>query len=67
MTGLFRQTQRALSSEEAQLVNDIKTKAEELEALFQKAAEMTQASRYTSLAITSLEQAVMWVVKHITI
>lgn len=59
---IFRKAYRELSDEEKQLVLDIKTKAEELEALLSKC----QPGRYLSLALTNLEQSVMWVVKHIT-
>jgi len=60
--GTFRTEYKVLSDEEKQLVSDIKTKAEELEALIKK----TAAGRYASLAITELEAAVMWAVKHVT-
>lgn len=59
---LFRKAYRELSDEEKAIVAEIKTKAEELEALLNR----LPGSRYVSLAITSLEQAVMWAVKHVT-
>ncbi len=58
----FRPQYRALSDEEKQLHDEIKNKAAELEALFAKVKQ----GRYNSLAITSLEQSVMWVVKELT-
>lgn len=61
-TSRFRPRYRALTPEEKQLHDEIKAKAEELEALFEK----VPAGRYTSLAFTALEQAVMWVIKQLT-
>jgi hypothetical protein len=58
----FRPRYRALSEEEKILHDQIKDKATELEALFAQA----KPGRYNSLAITSLEQAIMWIVKEIT-
>ena len=58
----FRPRYRALTDEEKALHDQIKDKAAELEALFGK----VKPGRYNSLAITSLEQAVMWVVKELT-
>lgn len=61
-TSRFRPRYRALSEEEKALHDDIKNKAAELEALF----EQVKAGRCNSLAITSLEQSVMWIVKELT-
>ena len=58
----FRPRYRALSDDEKALHDQIKNKAAELEELFGK----VKPGRYNSLAITSLEQAVMWVVKELT-
>jgi hypothetical protein len=58
----FRPTYRALTDAEKALHDEIKSKATELEALFGR----VKAGRYNSLAITSLEQSVMWVVKELT-
>lgn len=58
----FRPTYRALSSDDKGLHDAIKTKASELEDLFGQ----IKAGRYTSLAMTALEQSVMWAVKEIT-
>lgn len=61
-TSRFRPRYRALTDDEKALHDQIKDKATELEALFGK----VKFGRYNSLAITSLEQAVMWVVKELT-
>ncbi len=61
-TSRFRPRYRALSEAEKALHDDIKNKAVELEQLFNK----VKPGRYNSLAITSLEQSVMWVVKELT-
>lgn len=58
----FRPRYRALTDDEKALHDAIKDKAAELEALFGK----VKPGRYNSLAITSLEQSVMWVVKELT-
>ena len=58
----FRPRYRALTDDEKALHDEIKNKAVELEAIFGKA----KSGRYSSLAMTSLEQAVMWIVKELT-
>lgn len=58
----FRPRYRVLTDEEKVLHDEIKNKATELEALYAK----VNAGRYNSLAITSLEQSVMWIVKELT-
>lgn len=58
----FRPAYRALSPDEKALHDQIKSKAEELEALFDKVGK----GRYHSLAITELEASVMWAVKQLT-
>ena len=58
----FRPRYRALTDEEKALHDQIKDKAAELEVLFNK----VKPGRYNSLAITALEQSVMWVVKELT-
>ena len=58
----FRPTYRALTDEEKALHDDIKSAAANLETLFNK----VKPGRYNSLAITALEQSVMWVVKELT-
>lgn len=62
VTSRFRPQYRALTPEEKQLHDDIKAKAVELEALFEK----VKAGRYRSLGLTALEEAVMWTVKELT-
>lgn len=61
-TSRFRPLYRALSPEEKQLHDDIKQKASELEELY----AAVKPGRYNSLAITSLEESVMWIVKELT-
>lgn len=58
----FRPKYRALTDEEKALHDDIKAKAAELEALFEK----VKTGRYASLAMTQLELAVMWIIKELT-
>ena len=59
---LFRPTYRALTSEEKLLHDALKAKADELHQLFM----LVKHGRYRSLAVTSLEESVMWVVKGLT-
>lgn len=61
-TSRFRPRYRALTPEEKLLHDEIKNKAAEMEQLF----ERVKTGRYSSLAITSLEQSVMWIVKELT-
>lgn len=58
----FRPRYRALSEEEKALHDALKSKAAELETLF----EQVKPGRYHSLAITSLEESIMWIVKELT-
>jgi hypothetical protein len=58
----FRPRYRTLTDDEKALHDEIKNKAAEMEELFGK----VKAGRYNSLAMTSLEQSVMWIVKELT-
>jgi hypothetical protein len=58
----FRPRYRALSDDEKALHDEIKAKAEELESIFSK----VKPGRYNALALTSLEQSIMWIVKELT-
>jgi hypothetical protein len=61
-TSRFRPRYRALTDQEKQLHDDLKTKAAELETLFGQ----VKPGRYNSLAMTALEQSLMWIVKELT-
>jgi hypothetical protein len=58
----FRPTYRALTDHEKTLHDAIKAKACEMEDLYAH----VKAGRYNALAITALEQSVMWIVKELT-
>jgi hypothetical protein len=58
----FRPRYRALTDEEKALHDAIKSKAAELEALF----EQVKPGRYRALGLTALEESVMWTVKELT-
>jgi hypothetical protein len=58
----FRPRYRALTDAEKALHDEIKAKAVELELLF----EQVKPGRYSSLGMTALEQAVMWIIKELT-
>jgi hypothetical protein len=62
MSDTFRKAYRTLEAEEAAAVESLKVHAEAIEALIKK----FPARREAALAMTNLEQAVMWGVKHIT-
>lgn len=63
MKDTFRKTYKQLSAENATLVNEIKEVAEQLEELFYQ----TNPSRELSLALTNLEQSIMWATKAVCI
>lgn len=58
----FRKEYRELSVREQNLLWDIKRAAEELEASIEPAPD----GREKSIALTKLEEAVMWAVKGVT-
>ena len=61
-TSRFRPRYRALSEDEKKLHDEIKAKATELEALF----ERVKGGRYRALGFTALEESVMWTIKELT-
>ena len=61
-TSRFRPRYRALQGGEKALHDAIKAKAATLEELF----EMTPPGREQAIAMTKLEEAVMWVIKGLT-
>lgn len=63
MTNTFRTEYRKLEQHEVDTMNGIKNRAEEL---LQFLLNNTQKSREQSLAITKLEECVMWAVKGVT-
>jgi hypothetical protein len=63
----FRPRYRALTDEEKALHDALKNKAAELEALYAQVKPGEELrGRYKSLALTSLEESVMWIVKDLT-
>ena len=66
----FRKEYTSLTDEQKALVDEIKTKAEELEAVLNKATPLPGVNaivgRCMATAKTNLEQAVMWAVKGAT-
>lgn len=58
----FRPTYRPLTVEEKDLHDGLKAKAVEMEELF----AMVKNGRYKSLALTALEESIMWVIKELT-
>lgn len=61
----FRKKYRPLTEEQKEMVLKIKSKAEELEKLFDD-ANISDMEREFSLAKYNLEQSVMWAVKGVT-
>ncbi len=62
VTSRFRPRYRQLTDDEKALHDAIKSKAVELESLF----EQVKQGRYRSLGLTALEEAVMWTIKELT-
>lgn len=62
MIDTFRKVYKPLRQENTDLILAIKNKAEELEALMK-----TVKSREMSLAITNLEQSIMWSTKAVVL
>lgn len=65
----FRPTYRALTADEKALHDEIKTAATALESLIDRLGDTPDAPRvwrYRALAITALEESVMWAVKGLT-
>ena len=58
----FRPRYRALTDPEKALHDQLKYKAEELATLI----ETIKPGRYRSLALTALEESIMWAVKELT-
>ena len=63
MEDTFRKVYTPISDEQKERVLAIKTKADELLALFGKSEDRSDKSRCAALAKTKLEEAVMWAVK----
>lgn len=61
-TSRFRPKYRALTDDEKAVHDDIKAKAVELETMI----EGLKPGRYRALAITALEESIMWAVKELT-
>lgn len=59
----FRSVYRELTASERELIDAIKTKADELAALYE---QYPTGGRNRALAMTELEASVMWMVKEIT-
>jgi hypothetical protein len=66
MNNIFRPEYRELTEEEKTRINEIKNKAQELYELLPVTEDGRPADRETSLAVTKLEESVMWAVKSIT-
>lgn len=66
MSDIFRPQYRELSIEEKERLDSLKTKALDLLVTFNVDQDMKGKDRETSVAITKLEEAVMWAVKGLT-
>ena len=58
----FRPAYRELTADEKTVLDAIKEEAEVLEAVY----KAVKPGRYHSLALTALEESVMWIVKELT-
>ena len=61
-TDTFKKAYKSMSDENVRLILDMKNKAEELENLM-----LTINSREMSIALTNLEQSLMWATKAVCI
>lgn len=66
MSDTFRKNYRELNAAEKAQIESVKKTAEELEALFNAAKENGKNPRHLALAMTNLEQSIMWAVKAIS-
>lgn len=66
MPDVFRKEYKPLSNDQEAYVDLFKQKADELLHEFECAAFLKPDSRKMALAITNLEQSIMWAVKSIT-
>lgn len=66
MANTFRKTYRELNDAEKAAVEDLKVKAEEIEALIEGQKASGKNPRHLALAVTKLEESIMWAVKAIT-
>ncbi len=62
MSDTFRKVYKQLKEENSALIHEMKSKAEELEQLM-----INVKSREMSLALTNLEQAMMWATKAVVL
>ena len=58
----FRPRYRALTDDEKKLHDELKAQADVLDRMFAQ----VKPGRYNSLAVTALEQSIMWIVKELT-
>jgi hypothetical protein len=63
MTDLFRSQYKELTADQKQLITEIKEKATDIAGDFMEAPE----GRCRSIALTKLEEAIMWIVKGISV
>lgn len=66
MSNTFRKAYRTLTENEQQDIEYIKTTAEIIEERINKMRKMGKNPRHLALAMTKLEESVMWAVKAIT-
>jgi hypothetical protein len=66
MSNTFRKTYRELTEAEKAVIEEIKETAERLEEMYIASRENGKNPRHIALALTALEESVMWAVKAIT-
>lgn len=66
MADTFRKEYTPLTDDQKARMTEIKTKAEELEKLFNEAMWAGHDMRQLKIAHTNLEQSIMWAVKAVT-
>lgn len=66
MANTFRKEYRELTDEEKAAIEELKTTAEQMEITIENAKAAGKNPRHLALAMTKLEEAIMWAVKAIT-
>lgn len=66
MSDTFRKQYRELTAAEKAAMEEVKTTAEDLEVLYNAQKANGKNPRHLALAMTKLEESVMWAVKAIT-
>lgn len=62
----FRKVYRELTDEEKGTLDELKSEAEQIELIIEKQKAAGKNPRHLALAMTKLEESIMWAVKAVT-